>query len=138
MVHALQEVWRVLIPNGFLIDLRPFIAEPPVQIVVGNQVMVAGAIDGTANFSKHLNANRAVQEIVNHGWFVAEEQDAFELYTYWDGTGEFKTFMDEESQSILPLETLAEAKRLIASEANARLRTQRLMVIARYRKVSAQ
>jgi hypothetical protein len=42
MVHALRESWRVLVPGGSLIDLRPLSASSPVQVVTGNKIVPAG------------------------------------------------------------------------------------------------
>ena len=36
MVHALEEINRVLVPSGLLIDLRPLLERWPVEIAWGN------------------------------------------------------------------------------------------------------
>jgi hypothetical protein len=34
MVHALEEVWRVLVPAGELINLRPVSSPWPVEVLI--------------------------------------------------------------------------------------------------------
>ena len=49
MVHALREAWRVLVPGGCLIDLRPLAKDPPLEVIVDDQVeyLTCGFYNGT-------------------------------------------------------------------------------------------
>ena len=114
---------RALIPGGFLIDLRPFIARPPVDIIAGDAVRPAGLMDDTEGFPDYLAANDAI-----------ERSDSFDLYTYWDTMTEFQAYVDERMTAILPPETRSRAEELLAQHGpGARLH----MIIARYRKTPA-
>jgi hypothetical protein len=42
MVHALREACRVLILHGFLIDLRPYCVEAPLEVVFEDGMEPAG------------------------------------------------------------------------------------------------
>jgi hypothetical protein len=137
MVHALQEIHRVLIPGGFLIDLRPFIAMPPVDIICGDQVLAAGVIDDSAGVSDDLAANDAIAHVLKGGWFSHEEKASFGLYTYWDTLEAFLTYMDRRMTAILPTETRNQLELLLPRcDRDARIRTRLHMIIARYRKQS--
>ena len=137
MVHALNEIWRVLMPGGFLIDLRPFNARWPVEIFAGDTVLPAGLIDDTQGFPDSLAANNAIEQIVAAGLFTREQHTAFTLYSYWDSAVEFKTYMDENSTATLPPDTLAQAEQLLAQHGpDVRVRTRLHMMIDCYRKLA--
>lgn len=134
MVHALEEIWRVLTDDGYLIDLRPHTKERPVQVVADEVVYHAGMIDGSARFPLALAATDAMQHMVDHNWFMLEQNDAFELFTYWPTSDAIRDYFAER-EAVLPPETLAKAVELLATHGDsARLRTRQYMLIARYRK----
>jgi hypothetical protein len=135
MVHALNEIRRVLTSRGYLIDLRPFVAKPPVEIVCGDKIIPAGYVDDSHDFPDYLAANDAVAYMISNGLFSHEQSDTFELYTYWDTVTEFETYMDTGTTSILPSETLATVEQVVSRlGSTARIRERLNMTIARYRK----
>ena len=135
MVHALHEIQRVLIPGGYLIDLRPFIEKPPLEIVSNDEIIPAGFVDTADGYLDDLAANEAMKQVEETGVFIREEAESFKLYQYWDSFTEFTTYMDEKSAMILPPETRALATELVKNRApDARMRICRPMIIARYRK----
>jgi hypothetical protein len=137
MVHALNEIRRVLTSGGYLIDLRPFIAKPPVEIISGDKIIPAGFIDDSHDFPDYLAANDAVEYMTANGLFSNEQSDTFVLYTYWDTITEFKTYMDTATTSILPSETLATVEQLLSRlGSTARIRERLNMTITRYRKTT--
>ena len=137
MVHALNEIWRVLVPGGILTDLRPFGDHWPVEIVSRAEVWPAGLVDGSLSFPDDLAANAAIEHVVATGLFTREQSGSFKLFTYWDTVAEFEAYMDARSSAILPPETLAELTRLQARHGpDARVRTCHSMIIARYRKLA--
>ncbi|MCA9910725.1 MAG: hypothetical protein KC519_18845, partial [Anaerolineae bacterium] len=89
MVHALNEIWRVLVPGGALTDLRPFGARWPVEIVSRAEVWPAGLVDGSLSFPDDLAANAAIEHVVATGLFTREQSGSFKLFTYWDTVAEF-------------------------------------------------
>ena len=137
MVHALNEIRRVLTSGGYLIDLRPFIAKPPIEIISGNKIIPAGFVDDSQDIPDYLAANDAVEYMTANGLFSHEQSATFELYTYWDTITEFKTYMDTGTTSILPPETLATVEqRLSRLGSTARIRERLNMTITRYRKTT--
>lgn len=135
MVHALNEIWRVLSPGGYLIDLRPFVKNWPVEIVTDDEVKVAGMVDDTDGFPADLAANAAVEHVVERGLFIPEKTDSFELFTYWEDVAAFKTYMDQRSTGILEHGALSRATQFMAQGGTeARLRNRYQMIITRYRR----
>ena len=137
MVHALSEIRRVLTSRGYLIDLRPFAAKPPVEIISGDKIIAAGYVDDSHDFPDYLAANDAVEYMTANGLFSLEQSDTFDLYTYWDTITEFKTYMDTGTTSILPPETLATVEQLLSRlDSHCRIRERLNMTITRYRKTT--
>ena len=137
MVHALNEIRRVLTSGGYLIDLRPFIAKPPVEIISGDKIIPAGFVDDSHDFPDYLAANDAVEYMTANGLFSIEQSDTIEIYTYWDTITEFKTYMDTGTTSILPPETLATVEQLLSRlDSHCRTRERLNMTITRYRKTT--
>jgi hypothetical protein len=137
MVHALNEIRRVLTRGGYLIDLRPFIAKPPIAIISGDKIIPAGYVDDSHEFPDYLAANDAVAYMTANRLFSQEQSDSFDLYTYWDTITEFKTYMDIGTTSVLPSETLATVEQGLSRLGSAaRIRERLNMTIARYRKTT--
>ncbi len=133
MVHALKEIWRVLVPGGLLLDLRPLCASWPVEVVAGERVMRAGVLDDSLALGDDLAANRAIARVVNERWFIREREGSFTYDWYWDTLDELKEHVEERWYPIaLPDSVYAQGKRLLREDAAARVRVQ--MVIASYRK----
>lgn len=136
MVHALKELWRVLVPHGSLIDLRPLAQNPPVEIVVGGQVFLAGRADVSSAMPDDVASDKSLDEVVGEGWFVREREELFDYALFWDTFDEMMAYAEWEwIRVFLPEAMLTEARRLLASSGEgARLRVRRRMVISRYRK----
>ena len=136
MVHALHEIWRVLQPGGCLIDLRPLHTSPPLEIVSGQEMLVAGQIDESGGVSKDTASNEALEQTVQAQWFRRERDAWFDFATYWDTPDALKAHAEERwNTTRLPEETLAEARRLTAaSSVDTKVRIRYKMTISRLRK----
>jgi hypothetical protein len=136
MVHALREIWRVLVPGGILLDLRPLCASWPVEIVAGERVLRAGALDDSLAMVDDLAANHAVEQVVRDGWFRRERGGTFTYDWYWDTLDELKEHVEERWHPIaLPDSVYAQAQRTAASVAGVSVRVRVHMMIGRYRKL---
>ena len=131
MVDALKEIWRVLVADGCMLDWRDRPANWPLEIVIGEQVHVAGSADVSSRIPKHAASDEALGRVVDEGWFVCERQCAFDCIWYWDTLDELKDHMEKS----IPEAVWTEAQRLIAeSGEETRVRLRRNMGISRYRK----
>ena len=126
----------MLVPKGQLIDLRPLAVNPPIEIVTGDQVLLAGRVDDSAGIADDMAADESMNEIVNTGWFVREHNDSFEYKSYWDTVDEMQAYIKEQwVDAILPDAVVKEAQRLISmSNEGAKVRTRLSMMISQYRK----
>jgi hypothetical protein len=83
MVHALKEAWRVLIPRGIMIDLRPLCVDGPVDIFYQDQNETAGMVDMSPDLVHELAADHAIDSVVKEGLYDKLWMEQFELAYYW-------------------------------------------------------
>ncbi len=137
MVHALQEIHRVLKMGGSLIDLRPAISNRTVEIELSYARLHVGEIDSVVTIPDHLAADRALQDQIAKGLLRAEYQESFELVTELDTLADLLEYAASLRQSVLPEAVLQRVEAIIADETeDFSIRTRREMVIARYRSTS--
>lgn len=136
MVHALTEIWRVLIPGQSLIDLRPLAGQSRVEIIAGEQVLFAGLVDETDDKQDDLAADSAIAQVIEEGRFSQVHKAFFDYATYWDTVDKMKAYAEARwTNSYLPDAVLAKTRQFMAdSTPTARLRIRRKLMIARYRK----
>ncbi len=138
MVHALNEIRRVLSPRGILVDLRPLLDRWPVEVAWTDGYREAGrATDLAAAISDDTAANAAIEETVSRGGFEREHQEAFPVFFYWDTPRDMRSCITEEWGNTIAVDKKiwTELGTLWASAgAEARVRLRLKMLIARYQK----
>ena len=113
MVHALREIYDLLKPNGFLIDIRP--NGELVEFVRPHQggELFIGHLYETDDYIEYRQAEAAVQEVITDGLFQTQKTGEFIFQVHADSFAELKTYLDENwSDSLITEEVIAEAKRL--------------------------
>jgi hypothetical protein len=137
MVHALNEIHRVLKAGGTLIDMRPVEENWTVEIASSTDSRVAGLLtDMPVGVADDAAAFKAMGEAESHGWFKQEKEESFSFFYYWDTPSEMKEFLDEEWEDFEKLESdvYEAAKSLWASaNADARPRVRVKMLISHWR-----
>ena len=93
MVHALEEIHRVLRPDGTLIDIHPF-AEPPLVKVIQNNRILFAEPKRESDHEGIQNADRAVAEVLGRKLFVAERNRDFDFFSYASSVPELRDFWD--------------------------------------------
>jgi len=97
MVHALDEIRRVLIPSGLLIDLRPVLERWPVEVAWENRYREVGRLtDLPEGLSDDEAANRAMDETARRNWFALEQGERFSLFYSWDTAKDMEQYLREE------------------------------------------
>ena len=136
MVHALKEIWRVLAPGGYLIDLRPHSGKSPVEVVGAGWAVLAGLVDESLDSPDEIAANESMTYVIHKGWFVHDREESFKFALYWDTPDEMKAYTEEKwTHSYVPAEVLTEVRRLMANnDKEASVRIRQNMIISRYRK----
>ena len=138
MVHALDEIRRVLKPHGVLIDLRPVESNWSVEVVSSAGWQAAGRLSdmpaAVADDEAAFNAMRAAE---SNGWYSKKEEKEFAFFYYWDTPSEMKEFMEEEWEEFEKMEedVYQKASSLWASaNADARVRVRVNMLITIWEK----
>lgn len=95
MVHALEEIRRLLKPTGTLIDIHP-VAEPsPIEIRQGDKVEVAGHLSVPQWCIDYQQADQALSEIVQRGLFAVERQTILDSLTHYGSAAEMRTSLEQ-------------------------------------------
>jgi SAM-dependent methyltransferase len=138
MVHALNEIHRVLVPDGILIDLRPVLDNWPVEVASAREVRETGRVqDFPMGLEDDKAANQAMAKAESNGWFKRESEEFFPLYYSWDTASEIEEWIHEEWEDFIGLDD--ETKRATRSawalgDADSRVRVRVKMLLTRWRK----
>lgn len=138
MVHALNEVRRVLVRGGVLVDLRPLVDRWPIEIASsGDQREIGRVTDVAEPHEDDAAANAVMAQASDSGLWLREQQEDFPLFYYWDTPGEMREYLTEEWSDVITVDdTVWRDLRSEWAIANpdARVRLRMKMLITRYRK----
>ena len=131
MVHALEEVRRLLKPTGYLIDIHPIRKAARIQVYQGSTLLFNESDPGYDYRDKTRHADAALEEVVRRGLFRIEERDEFELLTYsssvaesgeyWAKYDAFENEPKDEAISALQNEVYARADEVLRNTSHAEL-----------------
>lgn len=83
MVHALEEIHRLLRPGGTLIEIHPAVEAPPfVEVSVNGSLSFSEDDPGFDYEEDSRHAEAAVAAVVERGVFTLEDRRRFELRTH--------------------------------------------------------
>ncbi len=141
MVHALNEIRRVLVRDGSLIDLRPLL-EPalrvPLEIVSSAERRLAGMVEQLPeDRATDEAANRAIAHAEEQGWFIKERASFFPFNYFWDSPNEAQEYFELKWSNYLTVDEASWRKvrsMWATANADARVRLPMRMAIARLRK----
>ena len=94
MVHALEEIRRLLTPGGELLDMHPVPTEPTIQVVRNGAVLFAEASPDHDHHEEE-QAEDALAQVVRRGLFVIERSAEFTFHIYGSSVAELLDFMAE-------------------------------------------
>jgi len=139
MVHALNEIQRVLAPNGSLIDLRPMMSNWAIEVASMREVQEVGRVsDLPEGLEDDHAANESMAKAEAQKQFVREQEEFFPFFYYWDSPNEMKEYMDEDWSDIITIDedTWKNVQSMWAvANADARLRIRVKMMITRWKKI---
>lgn len=142
MVHALDEVRRVLAPDGILIDLRPLADNWRVEVVSLREVKRTGRVeDLPVQTNGDVAANAAIQAAEKRGWFKREQDELFPLFYSWDTPSEMEEFVDDDWSDFVGMEEdtrRATRSAWAVADGDSRVRVRVEVLIARWRKLIAK
>ena len=137
MVHALKEAWRVLLPHGTMIDVRPLSVVVPLEVVDETGCQVAGEVDNTPDLKYDIAADQAIDVVIEEGIFAQSSYENFDYVYYWKTYhGMIVDFKERwEGEIIVAQDVLDKARRLYKQRyPHARLRLPMRMMLGKYEK----
>jgi hypothetical protein len=137
MVHALNEIQRVLKPGARLLDLRPLAGAWPIEVVSRREWLKVGNVQHEAEgLADDARADESLEGAQRSGVFIRERQDFFAFNYYWDSPAEMQEFIASDWSDFVTIPEavwLAVRSAWAVADADARLRIPVRMQIARYR-----
>jgi SAM-dependent methyltransferase len=136
MVHALDEIRRVLTPDGILIDLRPLCDRWPVEVAWSGGYQEAGRVTDLPESLADDAAANAVMTAGETTGLHRDRDETFPFFYYWDTAREMQDYIAENWDDVVEVdEAVWSSLRSIwaTSNADARVRLRMKMLIARYR-----
>lgn len=95
MVHALEEIRRLLKPTGRLIDIHPVAESSPIEIHQGGKIDLVGYLSVRQWCIDYQEADNALTEIAQRGLFSVEREGAFDSLTHYASVAEMRTSLKE-------------------------------------------
>ena len=143
MVDALSEAWRILVPQGTLLDLRPRSATYPIYIVTRARRVHVADFDGRGSENADVASNAAMQKGVEDGWFARQRERHFDIEICWDSVREMKSHAHDEGRIRGVDRSYAEMERVYddlskGDPASVSLRYCRPTILNVYRKTKAR
>jgi hypothetical protein len=94
MVHALEEIRRLLKPRGFLIDIHPHPNWLFLRAMLGDTVLALEPKPQTYT-QDVLQAEIALEAAAMRGLFIMEESDEFDFLTYAPSISDLRDHWDQ-------------------------------------------
>ena len=139
MVHALDEIRRVLVADGVLIDLRPLGDKWHVEVFSARETRQTGRMtDLPAGLEDDNAANQAMSEGERSGWFLRESEKLFTIHYIWDTASEMEEWIDTEWEGFVSLgeETRRATRSAWAlGDADSQVRVEVKVLITRWKKL---
>jgi hypothetical protein len=139
MVHALEEIRRVLKPDGVLIDIRPLAERWHIEVTSARQTSETGRVDDLPDqVDADLAANEAMRQAELRGWLQREREAYFPFFYSWDAPSEMEEFIAEEWAGFLELGEKARSATRAAwavEDADSRVRVRVKILITRWRRL---
>jgi hypothetical protein len=95
MVHALEEIHRLLKPRGYLLDIHPVAEHSSIEIHRNGKFDLVGHLEVHQWCVDFEEADNALIEIVQRGIFTIEQKGIFDALTYYDSAAEMGTALKE-------------------------------------------
>jgi hypothetical protein len=111
MVHALEEIHRLLKPNGALVDIHPISEPSSIEVHQAGSVDPVGRLTVRQWCFEFEQADDALAEILDRGLFIQERHALFDLPTHYESAAEFgadqkeavAVFARDEQAAVEPL-----------------------------------
>ena len=91
MVHALEEIRRLLQPDGYLIDIHP-IEDGTIKVHQQADLLFSSTDPGYDTDESIKHADQALQQVVRRSLYLLEAAEEFEVIAYASSAGELQDY----------------------------------------------
>ncbi len=96
MVHALQEIRRLLKPDGVLVNILPEPKGSFIEVHHEGRILFAERKRETS-CEDVLQAEAAIKQVLDRGLFVIDRKDEFDFRIYGSSVPEVRAYWEEQS-----------------------------------------
>jgi len=98
MVHALEDIHRLLKPEGTLIDIHPRTVREPIEVIQADQVLFSEAPpDHDEDWDDYRKTEAALRQVVERGLYVPEGSRDIVFSIYGSSVKELNDFRADSS-----------------------------------------
>jgi hypothetical protein len=137
MVHALNEIRRVLVPGGVLIDIRPLADRWRIEVGSADKSKESGRVDDLpVQINADTASNKTMKEVESRCWFQREQEAFFPFLYSWDTPSEMEEFVAEDWYDFAALSEEAKIATRAAwatADADSRVQVRVKILIARWK-----
>jgi hypothetical protein len=94
MVHALEEIHHLLKPDGNLVDIRPVVEAPLIEVYQGGRVLFAQP-NPDYSAEDYRQADNALAQAIQRRFFVLERSRQFDFLVYGSSVAELRDYVAE-------------------------------------------
>lgn len=92
MGHALEQIHRLLRPDGILIDIHPIVEAPLIELYQGGRVLFTEASPDFYG-EDYRQADHALARVLQRRLFVSERSGEFDFLTYGSSVAELREYL---------------------------------------------
>jgi SAM-dependent methyltransferase len=101
MVHALEEIHRLLKPGGCLVDIHPIPEAPLVEVIKGSSVLLVEP-DPAYDYEEDIRqAEVALALVIQRRLYILEQSKDFEVFAYASSVPELMEYLEQASEYIV-------------------------------------
>ena len=138
-MHALETMHAALRPDGLLLDVRPALKHPWVEVQRDGIVRRLGQIDDSYRHSTLATSDAALQVLIDAGQFVRERERTFTFVYHCDSVDTWLAYMSEHwSTGRLSDEFIGRARKALPIDTSGELRILREIRAAQLRRAESR
>jgi SAM-dependent methyltransferase len=134
MVHALEKIYQLLKPDGYLIDIHPTPEPAAIDVRLGDKVTPAGWLDEVTDYTEYEWADEALKRVTDAGLFALEHDGTFEFVWHAESVADLLAYLAEDwtDARIDPVTAMRVEEMLQTPEHDKELLVREAIRIARF------
>ena len=96
MVHALEEIWRLIKLDGVMVNILPVPEGYSIEVHHDGRIFFAERTRDTLS-EDVLQAEAAIKQVLDQGLFIIDQEDEFDFRTYGSSVSEVRAYWEEQN-----------------------------------------